>query len=149
MADMTNLTDDDWKKRLTPEQYRVLRQRGTEIPGRGQLLYNDQDGDYFCAGCGTKLFGSDTKYESTVPGLIGWPSFAAAASNDAVELRDDDAYGMHRTEVACKTCGGHLGHVFPDDTSPTGVHYCINSTALSFKDAVQEATEKPAEDKAG
>ncbi len=131
--DPKQLTDDEWRKKLTEEQYRVLRERGTEYPGTGKLLYNKQSGDYVCAGCGTHLFASDSKYESTIRGLEGWPSFAAAANNTAVELREDNAHGMHRTEVVCKTCGGHLGHVFPDDSSPTGVHYCINSAALDFK----------------
>ncbi len=131
--DPKQLTDDDWRRKLTPEQYHVLRDQGTEAPGSGSLLANNDQGNYICAGCGTHLFKSDSRYESNVRGLEGWPSFAAAADSDAVELRDDDSYGMHRNEVICKTCGGHLGHVFPDDSSPTGVHYCINSVSLDFK----------------
>jgi peptide-methionine (R)-S-oxide reductase len=131
------MTDGDWKQKLTPEQYHVLRERGTETPGSGVLLQNEATGDYTCAACGTVVFKSDEKYESTIPGLIGWPSFADAATlagqDAAVELRDDSSMGMQRTEVICRTCGSHLGHLFPDDTSPTGQHYCINSVALDFK----------------
>ena len=141
----TEMTDDDWKRRLTPEQYHVLRQKGTETPGTGQLLHNDATGEYTCAACGTVLFTSDQKYESTIPGLIGWPSFADAATlgddNEAVELTDDTSYGMHRTEVLCRTCGSHLGHLFPDDSSPTGQHYCINSTALGFAPRTGNSTK--------
>ncbi len=129
------MNDDDWKQKLTPEQYHVLRESGTETPGSGKLLHNNDTGDYTCAACGTVLFTSQDKYDSTVPGLVGWPSFADAAGSDNVELRDDDSMGMHRTEAICKTCGGHLGHLFPDDSSPTGKHFCINSAALDFKKA--------------
>lgn len=125
-------SEDEWKAKLTPEQYHILRQKGTEAPGSGAYLYNDKDGDYHCAACNSVVFKSDTKYESTIPGLIGWPSFSEAASNDAVVLSDDTSMGMHRTEVTCKACGGHLGHLFPDDSSPNGKHYCINSGALDF-----------------
>lgn len=132
MPDM-NLSDEEWKAKLTPEQYHVLREKGTEVPGTGKLLHNNDTGEYTCAACKSVVFRSDTKYDSTVPGLIGWPSFSDAASNDAVELRDDTDLGMHRTEVICKTCGGHLGHLFPDDSSPNVQHYCINSAALDFQ----------------
>ena len=128
-----DLTEDEWKKKLTPEQYHVLREKGTEVPGTGKLLYNDESGKYVCAACGQELFGSEAKYESTMPGLISWPSFSAAAGNDAIELRDDDSMGMHRTEVICKNCGSHLGHLFEDPSSPNGQHFCINSAALDFK----------------
>ncbi|HSH55869.1 MAG TPA: peptide-methionine (R)-S-oxide reductase MsrB [Candidatus Limnocylindrales bacterium] len=131
--DPKQMTDDDWRQKLTPEQYRVLREQGTEVPGSGEHLYNNDAGDYICAGCGTVVFKSDAKYDSHTPGLIGWPSFSAAADNDAIELRDDNKLGMHRTEVVCKTCGGHLGHLFDDPSSPNGVHYCINSLSLDFK----------------
>lgn len=127
------LSDDQWRDKLTPQQYRILRQKGTEAPFSGTLLRNDASGDYACAGCGTVLFTSDAKYESDMPGLQGWPSFADAAASQAVALRDDDSFGMRRTEVVCRTCGGHLGHVFPDASSPTGQHYCINSGALAFE----------------
>ncbi len=129
------LTDEEWQARLTPEQYRVLRQQGTEAPGSGQYIVNDKQGQYLCAGCGAVIFTSDHQYESTMPGLIGWPSFSEAASNDAVLLQDDTSLGMQRTEVVCKSCGGHLGHLFADDSSPNGQHYCINSVALDFTQA--------------
>jgi peptide-methionine (R)-S-oxide reductase len=128
------LSDDEWKKRLTPEQYHALREKGTEVPGSGELLHNDKTGDYTCAACGHVVFKSDTKYDSTTPGLIGWPSFAEAAGNDAVELKTDSSLGMERTEVVCKNCGGHLGHLFDDPSSPNGKHYCINSCSLDFKE---------------
>lgn len=127
------LSEDEWKAKLTPEQYRILREKGTEAPGSGKYLYNDEHGVYHCAACGAELFKSDTKYESTVPGLVGWPSFSDAATSDAVVLSDDNSLGMHRTEVTCKNCGSHLGHLFPDDSSPNGKHFCINSAALDFE----------------
>lgn len=127
------LSDEEWKKKLTPEQYAVLRQKGTEAPGTGKYLNHDENGVYTCAACGAELFKSGTKYESTVPGLIGWPSFADPANNNAVVLSDDNSLGMNRVEVTCKNCGGHLGHLFPDDSSPNGKHYCINSVSLDFK----------------
>lgn len=127
------LSDDDWHAKLTPEQYAVMRQKGTEPPFSGKLLRNDDSGDYICAACETVLFKSGSKYDSREPGLMGWPSFSDVASSTAVDLVDDNSFGMHRTEVICKTCGGHLGHLFPDDSSATGQHYCINSCALDFK----------------
>jgi len=131
------MTDDEWKQKLTPEQYHVLREKGTEVPSTGQLLHNEAAGEYTCAACGTVLFKSDTKYESTIPGLIGWPSFADVAydaqGQPAVILQDDDSLGMMRVEAMCRNCGSHLGHLFPDDSSPTGQHYCINSVALDFQ----------------
>jgi peptide-methionine (R)-S-oxide reductase len=128
-----DLSDKEWQQRLTPEQYHVLRQKGTETPGSGSLLHNEESGDYLCAACGHTVFKSGTKYESTMPGLIGWPSFSQAADNEAVELRPDDSFGMRRTEVICKNCGSHLGHLFEDPSSPNGQHYCINSVSLDFK----------------
>ena len=127
------LNEDELRKKLTPEQYKVLRQAGTEAPGTGKYLYNDEHGMYRCAACGTDLFKSYSKYESTIPGLIGWPSFSEAASNDALVLSDDMSGGMQRTEVTCANCGSHLGHLFPDDSSPNGQHFCINSAALDFE----------------
>lgn len=126
-------TDEDWKKKLTPEQYHVLREKGTEAPFSGELLDNEKPGVYTCAACGAELFKSDSKYESTLPGLQGWPSFAEVAKTGTVDLVDDNSLGMHRTEAICTNCGGHLGHLFDDDASPTGRHYCINSVALDFK----------------
>ena len=130
---MMDLTEDEWRQKLTPEQYRVLREKGTEAPGSGTLFNNEETGEYTCAACGQVVFKSDTKYESKTPGLIGWPSFSDAANNDAVVLSDDKSMFMHRTEVTCANCGSHLGHLFPADDSPNGQHYCINSAALEFK----------------
>lgn len=131
---MDNMTEDDWKAKLTAEQYHILREKGTEAPGTGALLHNDKTGDYSCAACGKVVFKSDSKYESSLPGLIGWPAFSEAAAEGAVELQPDDSLGMQRTEVVCKNCGGHLGHLFDDPSSPNGKHYCINSCALDFKE---------------
>lgn len=128
------LSDDEWKTKLTDEQYHILRKKGTEIPGSGNLLHNTKNGDYACAACGNVVFKSDTKYDSQMPGLIGWPSFSEAASREAVKLANDSSNGMQRVEVVCSNCGGHLGHLFPDDSSPNGKHYCINSVALEFAD---------------
>ncbi len=118
---------------LTDEQKRVLLEGGTEAPGSGELLHNDKTGMYTCANCGAELFKSDSKYDSNIPGLIGWPSFSEVASNKAVTLQDDDSIGMRRTEAVCSNCGGHLGHLFQDDSSPTGQHFCINSVCLGFE----------------
>jgi peptide-methionine (R)-S-oxide reductase len=125
-------TDEELKKRLTPDQYRILRQAGTETPFSGELLINKGEGVYKCPVCGSTLFTSQQKYDSHTPGLAGWPSFFDVASSDAVNLKDDESLGMHRTEVVCATCGSHLGHLFDDPTSPNGQHYCINSAALDF-----------------
>jgi len=122
--------DDQWKKKLTPEQYAVLRQKVTEAPGTGKLLYNNEQGTYTCAACGSTLFDSETKFHSG----SGWPSFYDMAGSDSVKLVVDDSHGMHRTEAICATCGGHLGHVFDDALDqPTGQRFCINSMALNFK----------------
>lgn len=127
------LTDEEWRQKLTPEQYHVLREKGTELPGSGKLLHNEASGMYVCAACNTPLFQSDTKYDSTMPGLIGWPSFTEAVDANAVKLAEDTSGGMIRTEVLCGNCGSHLGHLFEDHSSPNGHHYCINSVALDFK----------------
>lgn len=132
MGSMRDVSEEEWKKRLTPKQYRVLRERGTEAPFSGELLANNEKGEYRCAACGELLFMSDAKYESDQRGLEGWPSFAEVAGSDKVELRDDYDLGMHRIEVICSNCGSHLGHLFDDPGSPTGKHYCINSCALDF-----------------
>jgi len=129
---MQQFSDEELRKRLTPEQYRVLREHGTETPGTGALLYNEEKGEYRCPVCHALLFTSDAKYDSTTPGLIGWPSFSEAASNAALTLVPDDSLGVRRTEVVCATCGSHLGHLFDDPSSPNGQHYCINSAALEF-----------------
>ena len=130
---MQEFSDEELRKRLTPEQYHVLREHGTETPGTGDLLYNKEKGEYRCPVCHSLLFTSDDKYDSAMPGLIGWPSFSVAANNTALKLVPDDSLGMHRTEVLCATCGSHLGHVFDDASSPTGQHFCINSAALEFE----------------
>ena len=120
-------SEDEWRKELTPEQYRVLRQQGTERAGTSALNHEKRSGVYFCAGCGTELFDSDTKYESG----SGWPSFYKPREN-AVETKTDKSLLMTRTEVHCAKCGGHLGHVFPDGPKPTGERYCMNGAALKF-----------------
>lgn len=118
---------------LTDLQKRVLFHKDTEAPGSGELLDETRSGVYSCANCGAELFRSAAKYVSTAPGLVGWPSFAEAASNDALVLSPDNSLGMQRTEVACANCGGHLGHLFTGvDDQPSGNHYCINSCVLSF-----------------
>ena len=132
---MKQLSDDELKKKLTPEQYYALRQKGTEAPFSGKLLQNKQAGTYVCPVCGAELFSSEAKYDSTTPGLIGWPSFYDVASSSAIKLVDDNSLGMHRTEVECANCGSHLGHLFDDASSPSGQHYCINSSSLDFKPA--------------
>jgi peptide-methionine (R)-S-oxide reductase len=122
------LSDEEWKKKLTPEQYEVLRGKGTEAPFTGKLLYNDKAGSYTCAACGNVLFDSGTKFEAD----CGWPSFYDAKKGSVV-LTPDDTLGVHRVEVTCANCGGHLGHVFDDaPDQPTGQRFCINSAALQF-----------------
>jgi len=121
-------TDEEWRARLTPEQYRVLREHGTEPPGTSPLNREKRRGMFTCAGCGEPLFAADTKFESG----SGWPSFYAPVEG-AVETEEDRSLFMARTEVHCRRCGGHLGHVFPDGPRPTGERYCINGAALDFE----------------
>jgi len=120
------LTDEEWKKRLTPEEYQVLRQHGTERAGSGCFLGTKTPGVYACAGCENSLFRSDSKFESGT----GWPSFTQAVTPEAITEIQDRAHGMVRTEIRCAKCDGHLGHVFPDGPPPTGRRYCLNSVAM-------------------
>ncbi len=122
-----DVPDQEWRRRLTPDQYRALREAGTEPPFSGRYLHNHAEGEYRCAGCGALLFDSDAKYDSG----SGWPSFTRPASN--ISEHSDSSHGMRRVEVRCARCDGHLGHVFPDGPGPTGLRYCINSASLDFK----------------
>jgi peptide-methionine (R)-S-oxide reductase len=128
MADQIVKTDEEWRDELTPEQYEVLRRKGTEAPFTGKYVNNHDDGMYHCAACQAPLFRSDTKFDSGT----GWPSFTDPAFAENVKTEDDFAHGMHRIEVLCARCGGHLGHVFPDGPGPNGLRYCINSCSLDF-----------------
>jgi peptide-methionine (R)-S-oxide reductase len=124
-------SDEEWREQLTPEQYEILRKAGTEPAFTGEYTYNKDTGDYRCAACGATLFSSDTKFDSGT----GWPSFTEPMVAEAVELRPDNSLFMRRTEVVCRNCGSHLGHVFDDGPGPGGQRYCVNSAALSFKSA--------------
>ncbi|EQA38178.1 methionine-R-sulfoxide reductase [Leptospira inadai serovar Lyme str. 10] len=122
-------SEEEWKKVLTSDQFRILREKGTERAFTGEYYYNKEKGKYLCAACGAELFNSDTKYESG----SGWPSFYKPATEKGVASETDTSHGMTRVEVHCARCGGHLGHVFPDGPAPTGLRYCINSASLKFK----------------
>ena len=130
MPSIKNVSEDKWKKKLTPEQYRVLREKGTEPAFKGKYVHNKGNGLYVCAACGNPLFSSDTKFDSG----SGWPSFYDAVSEGNINLKDDFSHGMRRIEVNCNKCGSHLGHVFGDGPKPTGKRFCINSVSLDFKE---------------
>jgi len=130
------LSDEEWRERLTPDQYQVLRRSSTEPAWSGELLHVDGDGVFHCAGCGAALFSTDAKFDSG----SGWPSFDRATAAGTIVETDDNSHFMVRTEITCASCGGHLGHLFPDGPTDTGLRYCVNSLALDFK---PEDADKP------
>jgi peptide-methionine (R)-S-oxide reductase len=138
MTEKLQKTDEEWRRELTPEQYRILREKGTERAFTGAYWDAKQSGVYSCAACGMELFSSDTKYESG----SGWPSFYAPVSEDRVETEEDRTLGMRRTEVMCARCESHLGHVFPDGPRPTGMRFCINSASLRLEPRNDDDAER-------
>jgi len=137
MKPKINKSEEEWRKALTPEEFHVLREKGTERPFTGKYVDHKKKGTYVCAGCGNELFSSDTKFDSGT----GWPSFWAPVSEDSVNRKPNNSLGMRRIEVLCGRCGGHLGHVFDDGPKPTGHRFCINSVALHFKEQKESAEE--------
>jgi len=129
MAEELPKTEEEWKEKLSEEEYRIMREKGTEPRFSGELLEIDEEGNFYCKGCGQKLFENDDKFESET----GWPSFTEAVEG-SVELQEDQTHGMNRTEVVCSKCGSHLGHVFNDGPEPTGKRFCINSKAMEFEE---------------
>ena len=129
VSDKVVKSEEEWKKELSPEQFRILRDKGTERAFSGHLLKNHEEGTYTCAACGADLFASDTKFESG----SGWPSFYDSIAKENVVTETDDTLGMRRVEILCRRCGGHLGHVFDDGPRPTGLRYCVNSASLDFE----------------